>query len=417
MFDELFVRYHAISRHENSPLLEDRRRYLIHCAEQGMSRETLKEIATFLLPIVDFLALESRAGEEISLDEISGKAELWVKREPLLPGPKDIPGAKRRFIKHARRWLKFLGRLEDPAVTLPPYHKFIQQFADSEKEKNLSPRSTATKCRQIRDFLSQSCDNEDSLQHITIADVDEALARKSLESGYTPAGLQGYASSIRVFLRYAESRGWCPQGLSNMIMTPRVYQHDTLPTGPSWEVVQELLATTEEDRPAEIRNRALLLLLAVYGLRSREVALLKLEDLDWEQELIHITRPKQRKQQVYPLARSVGDAILRYLQEVRPRCSHREVFLTLRAPFRSLSNGSLYQIVSRRLRALGVELNHYGPHCLRHACASRLIQSDFSLKEIGDHLGHKNLETTRIYAKVNIKGLRQVGDFDIGGVV
>ncbi len=418
MFQELFVRYHAILRHENSPLAEERREYLTHCSVQGMSRSSLREIAFYLLHVVDFFNLENREGEEISLDEIKEKAELWLKREPRLPGPKDIPDAKRRFVKHARRWLDFLGKLRNPAEDAPPYATFIQQFAEYEKEeKNLSPRSTDTKCRQIRDFLSQACGDTDSLEHITIFNVDEALTRKSFENGYTRAGLQSYASSIRVFLRYAESRGLCSKGLANMIMTPRVYQQETLPTGPSWEVVQELLATTEGDGSHNIRNRAILLLLAVYGFRSREVALLSLEDFDWEQELIYVTRPKQRTKQVYPLARSVGDAILRYLKEVRPRCSHREVLLTLRAPFRPLTNSALYQIVSRKLRALEVELSHFGPHSLRHACATRLIQNDFSLKEIGDHLGHKNPETTRIYAKVDLNGLREVGNFDIGDIV
>ena len=78
---------------------------------------------------------------------------------------------------------------------------------------------------------------------------------------------------------------------------------------------------------------------------------------------------------------------------------------------------NFYQIVARRMRSLDIKLDHYGPHSLRHACATRLLQKDFSLKEIGDHLGHKNPETTRIYAKVDLNGLRQVGNFDIGEIL
>lgn len=176
MFDELFVRYQAISRHEKSPLAEERRRYLIHCANQGMAKRTLKESAIYLLAIVDFLDLAHRADETISLDEIRQSAERWVHREPQLPSPKDIAAAKQRFVKHARRWLLFLDRLESPTATLPSYYRLIQKFADYDQhEKNASPRSTAAKCRQIRDFLSQTCSHEDSLQHITIAAIDEVL--------------------------------------------------------------------------------------------------------------------------------------------------------------------------------------------------------------------------------------------------
>jgi site-specific recombinase XerD len=97
--------------------------------------------------------------------------------------------------------------------------------------------------------------------------------------------------------------------------------------GPSWADVQRLLASTEGDRPKDIRDRAVLLLFAVYGMRVGEVRMLRLEDLDWAQELLYVTRPKPRRRQAYPLAYTVGEAILRYLQEVRPRAPDREVFL------------------------------------------------------------------------------------------
>jgi site-specific recombinase XerD len=113
----------------------------------------------------------------------------------------------------------------------------------------------------------------------------------------------------------------------------------------------------------------------------------------------------------------VGEAILRYLKEARPRVPCREVFLTLKAPFRSLSSGGLYDVVGDRLRALGVSLKHYGPHSLRHACATRLLAEGLSMKEIGDHLGHRKMDTTRVYAKVDLVGLRQVADFNIGDLL
>jgi len=189
-----------------------------------------------------------------------------------------------------------------------------------------------------------------------------------------------------------------------------------LPVGPSWEDVQRLLAATSGDSPSEIRDRAILLLLAVYGLRSAELRGLQLEDLHWEQELLSITRPKQRKKQLYPLSESVGEAILRYLKEVRPRARYREVFLTVQAPIQPLSASGLWHVVGRRLRALGASVRQFGPHSLRHACATRLLAQDFSMKEIGDHLGHQSPETTRVYAKVDLAGLRRVADFDLGGL-
>jgi integrase/recombinase XerD len=108
--------------------------------------------------------------------------------------------------------------------------------------------------------------------------------------------------------------------------------------------------------------------------------------------------------------------VLRYLREVRRKSARREVFLNLQAPFGPMSSSVLGHLVRKRLRALGVTLPHYGPHALRHSCATHLLAQGLSLKEIGDHLGHQSPETTRLYAKVDLVGLRAVGDFDLEGL-
>jgi integrase/recombinase XerD len=83
-------------------------------------------------------------------------------------------------------------------------------------------------------------------------------------------------------------------------------------------------------------------------------------------------------------------------------------------PYRPLSRSGLYGMVAGRLRSLGVQCAHYGPHSLRHACAARLVAQGLTLKEIGDHLGHRCTSATRVYAKVDLPGLREVAAFDLG---
>jgi len=178
------------------------------------------------------------------------------------------------------------------------------------------------------------------------------------------------------------------------------------------------MAVTNGDQPVDIRDHALLLLLAVYGLRASEVVRLRLDDLDWERELFTVRLCKSGRPRIYPLARSVAAAILRYLKEVRPRTALREVFLArCHAPVRPLHRCTLYLIVSRRLRVASPSLARFGPHAFRHACATHLLQEGLSLKEIGDHLGHRHPDTTRVYAKVDLAGLRQVADLDLGGLL
>jgi integrase len=155
------------------------------------------------------------------------------------------------------------------------------------------------------------------------------------------------------------------------------------------------------------------MLLAVYGLRAGEVTALRLNDFDWEREMLTVPSGKSPRPRAYPLSHPVGDAVLRYLRDVRPRSDRREVFLTVVAPFRPVTPDALGRLVRRRLHALGLTLPHYGPHALRHACATHLLAQDLSLKEIGDHLGHRSPESTSIYAKVDLTALRTVAEFSL----
>jgi integrase len=154
-----------------------------------------------------------------------------------------------------------------------------------------------------------------------------------------------------------------------------------------------------------------------YGLRRGEIVRLTLDDLDWVAETLRVTRPKMRRAQCYPLSVPAGEAILRYLRQVRPCCSHRALFLTVQAPFRPLSGPSITFMVRKRLTRQGVQLNRRGAHCLRHACASQLLSAGFTLKQIADHLGHRSMDTTRIYTKIDLHGLRQVAEIDLGGLL
>jgi integrase/recombinase XerD len=131
---------------------------------------------------------------------------------------------------------------------------------------------------------------------------------------------------------------------------------------------------------------------------------------------LRITRAKRHEPQVFPLLPSVGKAVADYLCTVRRPTSHRQIFLTLVTPYKPLSRGGLYDMVAARIKSLDVQCAHYGPHSLRHACAARLVLQGASLKEIGDHLGHRSTSATRVYAKVDLSGLREVAAFDLGEV-
>jgi site-specific recombinase XerD len=284
------------------------------------------------------------------------------------------------------------------------------------QERGLSPQTIRNRRWHVERFLLWLDEQNRHLAELKLQDLDaffEALHAK----GLSRVTIKIYANGVRAFLRHAERRTWCPTGLADQLSGPQIYQQHGLPLGPSWDDVGKLIDSTDSDERADIRDRAIIMLFAIYGLRTGEVADLRLEDIDWEHDQLMVPRSKQRRKQVYPLVPSVGQAIVRYVKEVRPQCSLRHVFLTIPAPVGPMTAGGLYQIVAKRLKALGIESRRYGPHALRHACAGRLLAQGLSFKEIGDHLGHRSLNSTRVYAKVDLQGLREVAAFDLGEVL
>lgn len=417
MFELLFSRPYAIARHRNGPLAEERRRYLSDCAEHGVKVPTLKVVAHYLLAITKYLRLGKRCNELISLAEVQAAAARWASRRPRPAKMQTEFYAQRRFVRHARRWLRFMGRLQLPGVAPHWCVEQVTAFAEFQKERGLSLQTIDGRCRVVQKFLDRLCGDGTSLKEVTPGQLDNAMSEKARDGGLKRVSIRTYAAYLRAFFKYAETRDWCRTGMASAIMAPRVYAQEAIPAGPTRDDVQRLLDTTESDRPADIRDRAILMLLIVYGFRSGEVRHLQLDDLDWERELIRVKRSKQGRTQFFPLSRTVGDAVLRYIKEVRPRTVRREVFLALNAPIRSLRGGTLGQMVALRLRTLGISLAHYGPHALRHACATHLLAQGHNLNEIGNYLGHVRQESTRVYAKVDLIGLRIVADFDLEGLL
>jgi len=417
MFNQLFQLPKVSKRYLNAPFLEDRLRYLTHRAKQEMTRAVLREIAYYQLGIIKYLRLKNN-NQIVTLKELETAAKRWARHQKERMKIKGVPCAesKIRFISQAKRWLSFVGRLEIQKEPLLPTQ--VIEFIDyMRKEQNLSEKTISVRHFYLQKFFNQTKEKPDRfLAHLTPAQLD-AIQIQQLQVGiYSRGTIRLRGSILRIFFRYAERKGWCRPGLANSILSPRNYTQATLPLSPSWEDVQRLLKTTEGDHPSNIRDRAMILLLAVYGLRAGEVRHLCIDDFDWEQRIFYLKRSKQRAIQQFPITQTVERALLRYLKEVRPQHSiYSEVFLTVKAPYRPPK--SIFDNISLRWKSLKIGIKSYGPHSLRHACATRLINQGVPLKIIADQLGHRNLDTTRIYAKVDLSTLREVANFNMGGLL
>jgi len=414
MFDQFYKRPKAVNRQLNAPFLEDRLRYLSYRAEQGAAHNVLLDITVYLPIVIKYLHLQNN-DQIITLKDVEIAAKRWAHHQ--MKSLKCVSGftSKRNFIKHAKQWLQFLGRIEIPQPVLPAQvTKFVEYMR---KEQDLSEATIQSRRYELINFFKRiKKEPEQFLTHLTPAHLDAIQIQEIKQGIYTRRTMQRGCGTLRSFFHYAERQGWCKQGIANSIQSPRIYKHETLPSGPSLEDVQRLLKTTKGNSPPDIRDRAIILFLAVYGLRSSEVRRLRIEDFDWDQKIFRLKHSKHGPTQRFPLVQTVGNALVRYLKEIRPQCSiHREIFLTLRAPFRPIK--SLSGLIFSRWKPLNVAIKHHGAHSLRHACATRLINQGMSLKTIADQLGHRDLESTRIYAKVDLTRLREVANFNLRGIL
>jgi site-specific recombinase XerD len=412
MFEQILSYSAHINRHRNGPYAGERERYLALLVAEGRSRSVLRAVTALLYRISERLPL---CDDSITPFQIEAAARQWAATRR--GSERYRHNVEAWFVFHATSWLRFLGRLQEETSEHPFEAELAAFLHFEEHERGLASATLVREEDCLRGFLHWVATEARTLHEITPDDISRYFSGLAADHRWKRTTIGTYVTSLRNFFRFAEARRWCVRNLAETIDAPRIYRLERLPRGPQWIDVQRLLADCSGERPSDIRDRAMFLLLTVYGFRSGEARLLRLDDIDWEQETILVQRTKQRKTQHYPLVATVGEAILRYLQEVRPRCSRREVFLTQYQPFRPLTAAGVGSMVRHRCLKLGLVLPCYGPHALRHACATYLLAEGFSLKEIADHLGHASLSATQIYAKVDLNALREVGQFDMGSLI
>jgi site-specific recombinase XerD len=250
--------------------------------------------------------------------------------------------------------------------------------------------------------------NVKTLRSLGIEEIDRYIAWRM--PGLRRATRVDVCICMRSFLRYLHAERWTGQDLSLLVSGPPVYAFSEIPRAFTEEQVQSLLAAAQSDpRPSGLRDHAILMLLAMYGLRAGEVLRLRLEDIDWRESKLHVRRSKTSIESTLPLVDPVGNALLKYLREARPKTHFREVFLRVRAPYEPLRHGALFTVIGHRLKQAGIEVRgRRGAHAFRYARAASLLTASVPLKTIGDLLGHQSAESTGIYLRLPIDDLRTV---------
>jgi len=232
----------------------------------------------------------------------------------------------------------------------------------------------------------------------------------SLRERFSPRSMKTVRTALRSFFRFLRVEGLCDERLEGAIPTVAYWRLSTLPRSLREDQVAQVLASFDASTPGGRRDRAIVLCLSTLGLRPGEVAALCLEDLDWRAGTIHLRTRKTRRGALLPLPRETGRAIVAYLRHARPVTAERRVFVQYVGDRRGQPIGStaVSEVVARTLRRAKVDAALAGAYVFRHTLASRLVQQGASLKEVADLLGHRSLDTTTIYAKLDLPALRQV---------
>jgi len=233
------------------------------------------------------------------------------------------------------------------------------------------------------------------------------VLEKSQQSGWAAA--KKCTTALRMFLRFLIAEGKCAAGLDAAIPVLAHWRLSSLPRYVQAEEVERIINSCDPNSPVGRRDRAILLLLARLGLRAGDIVRLRLNDIDWEVAAIQVSGKGHREVRM-PLTQEVGWALAAYLQNGRPRTDTDVFFIRSRAPYRAFaSHAAVSVIVAQAMRRAGVTcLSRGAAHVLRHSAATSMLRQGASLQDIAAILRHRSIETTQIYAKVDVTALRRI---------
>ncbi len=224
-----------------------------------------------------------------------------------------------------------------------------------------------------------------------------------------PASGQVIASSIRSFLRFLLLHRLLDRDLAPAVPGFANWSLASLPETVRDEELEKLISTIDTSTALGLRNRAIVLCMVDLGLRASDVAHLEVDGVDIAAQVLQLRRPKQRHATVVPMTRRLASAVDVYLRRGRPQCSSSALFVIHRAPRgKALTSAGMEGVVTRRAADAGLGHRIRGTHVIRHGAASRWLRAGATLKQIADLLGHRSIDTTSIYAKIDLAALTQV---------
>lgn len=412
MLERYFAKYQTVDRIRACWLGTAIERYVEWLEQEGYAQRNVYRRVPLLCHFAQFAEERAAASLEQATTLVEDFAEHWMK-EHARDGMS--LAARHKLAEEARNPVNQLLHLQLPdyagggrQVRPNPFRDEAPGFFTYLREERGLKGSSMDHYRHYLNRFAAFLTRHQitSLHEISVA----TLATFVVESA--PAlsrnSRRDLCGTMKVFLRYCHREHLISVDLSAAVEMPQAYRLAELPRSISWDEVRQMFAVVDRRSPKGIRDYAILLLLVTYGLRAHEVAALTLDDLDWSRDRLCVPERKAGHSTVYPLASVIGEALVAYLQQVRPTTTDRHLFFRLLAPVKPLGSAAIAQSVGGYLDKAGINVRRAGSHTLRHTCVQRLVDADVSLKVIGDYVGHRSPSSTEIYAKVATEALREV---------
>lgn len=409
--EQVFVDPNALKRFRAGPLASKIDGFSEWLSKYGFARSTIRRH-------ISNISHFSRYLEQNKLTDLASFNSDHVRRfiTEHLPHCKHRRSGAKHYHRVAfsiHRFIEYLkedGQVDPPHYCNASYHAVIDKYFKWLRDYHNSAPGTLTLRRQylvqFLDWLNVGSITQQLLE-LSPDQVETFFLNYSQSHGR--AARRSIQATLRSFFRFCFSRGYTPRDFAEIVPTLRTYKLDKIPRGINEEDARRLLSSINHNNDMGRRDYAIIQLLYTYGIRGGQLRALRLKDIDWQQSRIHFTALKHGKGILQPLTDEVGESLLDYLQHTRPESSYPEVFLTLRAPYRSMQySTTLSEIIARRMRAADITAPTYGAHAFRHRFASRMLEHGHSLKSIADMIGHRCIQTTFIYTKVDFQALNQV---------
>jgi integrase/recombinase XerD len=330
-------------------------------------------------------------------------------------GHKGVFRSARAALKQLLTYLRERGAVAGPssggcARTAPAIVKRFSAWMV--RHRGLTASTLSTYEVSLRPFIAAFGEDLGALDATTVRDfVVAQIGRRGREGAYR------LAIAVRSFLRFAVADGLLRAGIEHCIPSVPRYRLSSLPRYISASDVDRVIRGCHLSTAHGRRDHAVLLLLARLGLRAGDIVAMKLTDIDWRRGTLRV-RGKGQRETLLPLPQDAGDALLGYLEHGRPASHHEHVFLTVAAPARPFGTSmTVSGIVRVAFERAGIRNPpSWGAHVLRHSAATAMLRAGSTLESIAAVLRHESLETTRIYAKVDVATLQQVAQPWPGGL-